>query len=99
MVGKAAPADRSPKLTLGGASPQRLLDQHGITVTARCDKACSLAATGSVSIVGTRSVFGLTPARANLAAAGTARLTLRFTAAAQKRFRRLLKRGPCTPAP
>jgi sugar lactone lactonase YvrE len=91
--GSTSAATAAPKLTLGAASPQRLLDQQAITVTARCGKACSLTATGSVTIVGTRSVFGLTPARASLAAAGAARLTLRFTAAAQKRFRQRLKRG------
>ena len=82
----------APKLTLGGASPQRLLAKKGITVTASCDKPCSLSAAGSVRILGTRYVFGLTRASARLAA-GTRTLTLRFPAAAQKRFGLLLKPG------
>jgi len=83
----------APKLTLGGASTQRLLAQKGITVTARCDRACSLSATGSVSILGTRYVFGLTRASANLAAAGKRALMLHCPAARQKRFRQLFKPG------
>jgi sugar lactone lactonase YvrE len=82
----------APKLTLGGASTQRLLAQKGITVTARWIKPCSLSATGSVTILGTRYVFVLTRATAKLAV-GTRTLTLRFPAAEQKRFRRLLKPG------
>jgi hypothetical protein len=91
-VGGSASAAAALKLTLGGASPQPLLDQKAITVTARCSRPCSLAATGTVTIVGTRNVFGLTRATAKLAA-GKRTLTLRFPAAEQQRFRRLLKAG------
>ena len=84
------------KLTLGGASPQRLLAQKGITVTARCNRPCSLSATGSVTILGTRYVFGLTRATARLAAAGRRTLTLRLPVAEQKRFRRLFQPGQQT---
>ena len=80
------------KLTLGGASTQRLLGQKGISVTARCGAPCSLSATGSVAIIGTRYVFGLTRASAG-PAAGSRTLTLRFPAAAQRQFRQLLKPG------
>jgi trimeric autotransporter adhesin len=79
-------------LTLSGPSSQGLLAQKGISVTARCDKPCSLSATGSVRIVGARYVFALTRATAKLAA-GKRTLTLRFPAAEQKRFRQLLKPG------
>ena len=44
-------------LTLGGAPHQRLLAHKGITVTARSASVCSLVATGSVRILGTRHVF------------------------------------------
>jgi hypothetical protein len=90
-VGASAAA--TLKLTLGGASPQRLLAQKGITITASCNKPCSLSATGSVRILGTRYVFGLTRATANLVAAGSTKLTLRFPVAAQARFRLLRKSG------
>jgi trimeric autotransporter adhesin len=79
-------------LTLGGASTQQLLTQKGIIVTARCDKPCSLAATGSVTISGTQHVFGLSRATAKLAA-GKRTLRLQCPAAEQKRFRKLFKRG------
>ena len=71
-------------------SSQRLLTQKGMRVTARCTTPCSLSATGSVTIVGTRYVFGLTRASAPLAA-GTRSLTLRLPAAAQSRLTRLFE--------
>jgi hypothetical protein len=80
-------------LTLTGASTQPLLAQKAITVTARCSKPCSLVASGSVTIVGTRYLFGLTRASANLADAGSTKLTLRFSAVAQRQFRLFLKPG------
>jgi len=88
----ATPSATALKLTLGGASPQPLLVQKAITVTAGCTTPCALAATGSVTILGTRLVFGLTRATAKLAV-GKRTLTLRFPAAEQQRFRRLLKPG------
>jgi hypothetical protein len=81
-----------PKLILGGDSSQRLLAQKGIRVTARCSKPCSLFATGTVSILGTKHVFTLTRASAGLTA-GTRTLTLRSSAAQLKRFRQLFKPG------
>ena len=79
-------------VSLGGVPTQRLLAQKGITVTARCGKPCSLSATGSVTILGTRYVFVLTRASTRLAV-GTRKLTLRCPPAELKRFRRLLKAG------
>jgi NHL repeat len=79
-------------LKLGGAPAQRLLAQKRITVMGRCDKSCSLFATGSVTILGTRYAFGLTRATAPIAG-GTRTLTLRFPAGEQKRFRQLFKPG------
>jgi sugar lactone lactonase YvrE len=92
-IGGSAPAAGALRLTLGGASSQPLLAQKAITVTARCSRPCSLAATGSVTILGTRSGFGLTRANARLAAAGATKLTLRFAAAEQRRFGRLFRPG------
>jgi hypothetical protein len=79
-------------MTLGGASKQPLLAQQSITVTAKCNTPCSLAATGSVTIVGTKAVFRLTPASAKLAA-GKRTLRLHCATTEQKRFRRLFKKG------
>jgi hypothetical protein len=79
-------------LTLGGAAAQPLLAQQGVSVTAKCDKPCSLAATGLVTIPGKHYVFRLTRASAKLAA-GTRILTLHCPAAEQKRFRKLVKAG------
>jgi alpha-tubulin suppressor-like RCC1 family protein len=85
-------ANAAPKLTVGGASTQRLFPQQGVTVTGRCDKPCSLSATGSVRILGTKYTFGLARVTVPLAA-GTRTLTLRFRAVEQRRFRQLLKPG------
>ena len=79
-------------VTLGGASTQQLLAQQGIVVTAKCNTPCSLSATGSVTILGTRYLFYLTRASAKLAG-GTRTLTLRCSAVEQRRFRNLLKPG------
>jgi sugar lactone lactonase YvrE len=79
-------------LTLGGTSSQKLIAQKGITVTAKCNKPCSLSATGSVTIVGTKYVFRLTRASAALAA-GKRTLTLRCSAAQLKRFRQFFTPG------
>ena len=85
-------ADAGLTLTLGGASTQQLLTQKGITVTATCNTSCSLAASGSVTILGTKYVFGLSRATAKLAA-GKRTLVLHCPGTEQKRFRKLLKPG------
>ena len=79
-------------LILGGSSSQRLLAQKGIVVTARCNASCSLLATGSVTILGTKHVFGLTRATASLAV-GKRTLKLTLPAAAQNRLRQLFEPG------
>jgi hypothetical protein len=90
-IGKV-PAASDPSLTVGGASSPRLLTPSGVTVTAKCDTPCSLSATGSVTIVGTKYVFRLTRTSAVLAA-GKRTLALRCTTSQLKRFRKLLKPG------
>jgi len=92
-ISNAPRAAAGPTLSLGGASSQRLLAQKGVTVTAGCDRASSLTASGSVRILGTQHVFRLGAARSKLGTAGSRTLTLRFPAAEQRRFRRLLKPG------
>jgi sugar lactone lactonase YvrE len=86
------PVAPAPSLTLGGAPSQSLLAQSAITVTAECNTPCSLSAVGSVTVVGTKYVFGLTRANASRAA-GQRTLALRCTTAQRNRFRKLLKPG------
>jgi PKD repeat protein len=74
---------------LGGQRSQRLLAQKGITVTARCDEACVLRATGVVRILHTRFALRLRGARATLPAAGATTLKLAFSPLELKRFRQL----------
>lgn len=92
-VGSAAPAATAPKVTFGGASTQVLSAQTGITVKVTTNTACTLSATGSVRILGTRRVFSLTRVSVTFAAGGTRMLTLRFAVAVEKRFRLALKAG------
>jgi sugar lactone lactonase YvrE len=89
----AKPQPAAPRLTLSAAPLQNALARHGIRVTAKCDDACGLSATGSVKIVGTRSTFTLARATASLSRAGSRKLTLRWSVATQKRFRKLRKPG------
>ena len=79
-------------VSVGGTATQPLLAQEGITITAKCNRPCSLAATGSVTILGTKHVFGLSRATAKLAA-GKRTLRLHCPAAEQKRFRKLFNQG------
>ena len=83
----------APQLTLEGALSQPLLVQHGITITAKADSPCTLAASARLTILGTHHVFILTSASAKLAAAGSRTLVLRLQASALKRFRLLWKPG------
>jgi len=82
-----------PKLTLGGPSAQRLFGRKSLTVTASCDKPCSLSATGTIRILRSRVVLALTRATASLPAAGSTVLTLRLSKAAQRALRKLLRLG------
>jgi hypothetical protein len=69
---------RAPRLTvLPGAPVQHALAQHGITVSVICDRACSLRASGTITIAG-RS-YQLGPASQRLSATGGCTQTLRLT--------------------
>ena len=82
----------APKLTLAAKSAQRVLRQGGVLVTGRCDKACTLTATGTVSYPGSARSFALRRASRRLAGAGRATLKLRLSAKATRALRRALKR-------
>ncbi len=82
-----------PRLTLRVAPGQRLLTQHGIRVIASCDIACSLTATGTVTIARIRRAVALRPARGTLSGAGTRTLLIRLPPAALKRLARALRPG------
>ncbi len=91
-VRKVTASTQALTLTLASAPLQPLLAQEGITITAKCNRPCSLAATGSVTILGTKHVFRLSRATAKLAA-GKRTLRLQCSAAEQQRFRKLLENG------
>lgn len=82
----------APRLTLGGKATQRVLRQGGVLVTGRCDKPCTLAATGTISFSGRARSFALRRARRTLAAPGRVVLKLRLSRASVRGVRRALKR-------
>jgi len=92
LVLTVTPDRTRPQLALGGRSPQRALRRQGVAVSARCDEACALRATGTIAVGARRTRIGLQPSRAGLAV-GTRRLVLRLAPAAQGRLADLLARG------
>jgi FG-GAP repeat len=83
----------APRLTLRASSPQRALRQKRILVRVRCNEACTLRATGSITIRGVRAVIPLRAAAANRASTRERRLALALTKAARKRLAGFLAKG------
>jgi hypothetical protein len=81
-----------PKLRLGGPAVQSVLRQKAVTVRASCNEPCRLSARGTITVPDLGAV-ALRRARASLEAAGTGRLSLALSAAAQKRLAGWLVRG------
>jgi len=76
-----------PKVT--AAPGQRVLRQRGVVVTALSRVTGTLSATGTIAVPGAASaVVRLRPARATVAAGGTAKLRLRLSKKARKAVRR-----------
>jgi hypothetical protein len=82
----------APKLRLGGPAVQSVLRQNAVTVRASCNEPCRLSARGTITVPGLGTVT-LRRARASLGAAGTRRLSLALSAAAQHRLAGWLVRG------
>ncbi len=81
------------RLVVGGRRAQRLLRTGEIRVTATCNEACALSATGTVRITRASAVVSLRPPQTTLATAGTTTLRLVLPSAARRRLRRLLTAG------
>ena len=82
----------TPVLVLSGPAAQRLLRQKAALVTASCDEACTLVATGSLTIPGAAKTFRLGRATKVLSAAGKATLKLRLSKKALVALRTALAR-------
>ncbi len=92
-VTPAPPPPTPPKLTLRGATSQRLLTLKRIVVVATCDRPCALSTTGKVFVRGTRRALTLNRVATELKSAGSRTLTLRISTAKHKRLVGWLKPG------
>jgi sugar lactone lactonase YvrE len=91
---ESTPAPAATQIvTLRAASPQRLLKQYGLTVTAGCIKACTLEVTGSVTVTGAEHAVTLSPAEAVLVRPGSTKLTLLLVGSTYRELRRVLTPG------
>ena len=87
-----SPARGAPKLTLAGA-PSQTLSPRGVTVSASCDKPCSLIATALVVVNGQRMAPSATIRGTAAGGACPTTLTVRLPPSAQAALRKLLKPG------
>jgi hypothetical protein len=93
--GGAAPVAKdaiAPRLTLGGASTQRVLAQGGVIVVVECDEACSASATGSLSVPGASKVLRLRKVARTLRAGVKTKLKLKLSSKARRAIKRALKK-------
>ena len=88
-----APDTTSPTLALTARSPQRVLTQKGVILSASCDEACTLKASGTIAILGQRTRLPLRPASGTLDAPGRQTLKLGLSSSAQKRLSSLFRQG------
>jgi hypothetical protein len=97
--GAGTPGATKLTLVLGGKAKQRLAKQKGaVLVVARCNIACRLSATGSISIAGKAArVFKLRAVTKRLTRAGKTTLRLRLPKATAKAVNRALRRRKTVP--
>jgi hypothetical protein len=75
-----------PDLVVAGRSSQRALHQRGILVSASCDEACTVEASGALTIRGQRRKLALQPSSSASVAAAPKRLRLGFDANTRRRL-------------
>jgi hypothetical protein len=80
-----------PRLSVSIRRTQQVLKSGSLQASAACDEACTIVATGSVSVPGAARAYKLVPARGSLTAAGKAKLRLRLPKTARKPLRSALK--------
>jgi hypothetical protein len=84
----------APALRLRGPVAQDVVAQRAVLVTASCpQEACTLTATGRVTLPGTARPVSLTPATRRVAAGATAQLRLKAGLALRRAARRAQRRG------
>ena len=76
---------------LGGSRSQPVVRQRGVIVTASCNEACTLKASGAITV--SQTTIPLRPAAAKLPSAGRRTLELSLSPKAVAQLERALRRG------
>jgi hypothetical protein len=79
-------------LKVTGSSSQKALRKKAIIVTATCDQACTLAASGSLSIPGASKTYRLRSVKRSLAAGKRVTLKLKLSSKVIKTAKRALRK-------
>jgi len=79
-------------LKVGGSSSQKALRKKAIIVTATCDQACTLTASGSLSIPGASKTYRLRSVKRSLAAGKRVTLKLKLSSKVIKTAKRALRK-------
>ena len=87
----APPVVTPPRLSVKAASTQKVLKRGNVQASAACDQACTIFASGSLSVPGAAKSYKLVSTRGSLQAAGNAKLKLRLPRSVQKPLRAALK--------
>jgi len=80
-----------PRLSVSTAATQKVLKRGNVQTGATCDQACTIVATGSMSLPGAAKRYKLVTARGSLPAAGKATLKLKLPRGLRKPLRSALK--------
>jgi len=90
----ASASDRAaPEIGLAARKNQSVRKQRGVIVRASCDEACTLTASGTITIAGQRAKVRLKRASATLAGPGRKTYKLGLSRSAARRVARLIARG------
>jgi hypothetical protein len=87
----SAPVVTPPKLTVSTAAKQKVVKRGNVQASAACDQACTIFATGSMSVPGAAKSYKLVSTRGSLQTAGNAKLKLRLPKSMLKPLRKALK--------
>jgi Tol biopolymer transport system component len=90
----ASALDRAaPEIGLAARKNQSVRKQRGVIVKAFCDEACTLTASGTITIAGQRAKVRLKRASGRLDAPGSKTFKLGLSSSAARRVARLIARG------
>jgi spore coat-associated protein N len=87
----APPSIAPPRLSVRTAGTQQVLRRGGVRASAGCAQACTIVATGYVTVPGAARTYKLVPARRSLKAAEKATFQLRLPRTARKPLRSALR--------